>query len=74
MVPQQLPEAGELRVLHIRQPLDVLNQVSLLLGNLFRRPGQRSVSILLALAFPAQSLIAQGGPTVWADVLQAHIL
>ena len=74
MVAKQLPEVGELRFFHLRQPLDVLNQVSLLLGNLFRRPGQRSVSILLALAFPAQSLIAQGGPTVWADVLQAHIL
>ena len=57
-VTQQLPEVGELRVLHLLQPPDVLDQVFLLLGNLFRRPGQRSSSLLLTLAFPAQSLIA----------------
>ena len=48
-VAQQLPEVGELRVLHIRQPLDVLNQVSLLLCDLFRRPGQSSISLLLSI-------------------------
>ena len=37
------------------------------------RPGQRSISLLLALAFPAQSLIAQRGPTAGAGVFQAHI-
>ena len=72
-IPQQLPEVGELRVLHISQPLDVLDQVSLLLCDLFRRPGQRSLPILLTLTFPAQSLIAQRGPTAGAGVFQTHI-
>ena len=49
---KQLPKVGEFRVLHISQPLDVLNQVSLLFGNLFQRPGQSSLSLLFALAFP----------------------
>ena len=57
-VAQQLPEAGEFRVLHIRQTLDILNQIFLLLCDLFRRPGQRSISLPFALTFPAQSLIA----------------
>ena len=72
-VPQQLPEVGELRVLHLRQPLDVLNEIFLLFANLFRRPGKSSLPILLALTFPAQSLIAQRGPTAGAGVFQAHI-
>ena len=49
---KQLPKVGEFRVLHISQPLDVLNQVSLLFGNLCQRPGQSNLSLLFALAFP----------------------
>ena len=73
-VPQQLPEVGELRVLHISQPLDVLYQVSLFFDNLFRHPGQSSLPFLLALTFPTQSLIAQGCPTAGAGIFQTHIL
>ena len=73
MVAKQLPKDGELWVLHISQPLDVLYQVSLFFDNLFRRPGKSSLPILLALTFPAQSLIAQRGPTAGAGVFQAHI-
>lgn len=74
MVAKQLPEVGELRVFHLRQPLDVLNQVSLLLYDLFRGPSKSSLPLLFRFAFPAQSLIAQGCPTAGAGVLQAHIL
>ena len=72
-VAQQLPKVGELRVLHVAQPLDILDQVSLLPCDLFRRPGQCSLSLLLALTFPAQSFVAQGCPTAGAGVVQAHI-
>ena len=72
-VAQQLPEVGELRVLHITQPPDILNQVPLLLRDLLRRPGQGSSSLLLTLAVPAQSFVAQRGPTAGAGVFQTHI-
>jgi len=74
MVAKQLPKVGELRVLHISQPLDVLDQVSLLLCDLFQCPGKSSLPLLFRFAFPAQPLIAQGCPTAGAGVLQAHIL
>src|SRR5699024_8738276 len=51
-VTQQLPEVGVFRVLHIRQSPDVLEQVSLLLRNLLRRPGERCIPTLFALALP----------------------
>ena len=74
MVPQQLPEVGELWVLHISQPLDVLYQVSLFFDNLFRHPGQSSLPFLLALTFPTQSLITQWGSTAGAGIFQTHVL
>ena len=74
MVAKQLPEVGELRVLHIRQPLDVLYQVSLFFDNLFRHPGQSSLPFLLALTFPTQSLITQWGSTAGAGIFQTHVL
>ena len=74
LIAKQLPEVGELRVIHISQSLDVLYQVSLFFDNLFQRPGKSSLPLLFTLAFPAQSLIAQGCPTAGAGVLQAHIL
>ena len=72
-VTQQLPEVGAFGVLHISKPMDVLDQVFLLCSNLFRRPGQCSFSLLLTLAFPAQSVIAQRGPTAGTGIFQTHI-
>ena len=74
MVAKQLPKVGELRVLHISQPLDVLDQVFLFLRDLFRRPGKSSLPFLLALTFPTQSLITQGGSTAGAGIFQTHVL
>ena len=74
MVAKQLPKVGELWVLHISQPLDVLYQVSLFFDNLFRRPGQSSLPFLLALTFPTQSLITQWGSTAGAGIFQTHVL
>ena len=50
-----------------------MDQVFLLCSNLFRRPGQCSFSLLLTLAFPAQSVIAQRGPTAGTGIFQTHI-
>ena len=74
MVAKQLPKVGELWVLHISQPLDVLYQVSLFFDNLFRHPGQSSLPFLLALTFPTQSLITQWGSTAGAGIFQTHVL
>ena len=52
--------------------MDVLDQVSLFLGDLFRGPGKSGLPLLFRFTFPAQSLIAQGCPTAGAGVLQAH--
>ena len=67
-VTQQLPEVGAFRVLHFRQPLNVLEQVSLLLRDLLRRPGERRIPTLFAFALPAQSVIAQRSSTAGAGV------
>ena len=73
-----LDETAEQMIIQGKTPvsssraLDILNQIFLLLCDLFRRPGQRSISLPLALTFPAQSLIAQGCPTAGASVFQTH--
>ena len=72
MVPQQLPEVGELRILHISQPLDVLNQVSLLFCDLFRCPSKSSLPLLFRFAFPAQAFVAQRRSTAGTSIFECH--
>ena len=74
LVAEQLPEVGKLRIFHILQPVDVSDQALLLFFDVFRRPGQHRFSFLLTLAFPTQSVIAQGTPAAGASVFQLHDL
>ena len=61
------------RMVHLMENSYGMDQVFLLCSNLFRRPGQCSFSLLLTLAFPAQSVIAQRGPTAGTGIFQTHI-
>ena len=73
-VTQQLPEVGAFGVLHISKPMDVLDQVfcfAAICSGVQANAVFRSCS---HLSFPAQSVIAQRGPTAGTGIFQIIII